>query len=167
MVRFYSRAAKKKLREGIGKMEKMMSPAARVRREFRLGRPPKSTEHLRPLIAVDKAEMSLADLRNRMRKAETEWFKDEHVRAMLVTVDSTDACLTPVENRDKMLADLTRPGAYALGCVFAQFDADAGKNTFFYVPFIGLTDDERATIQDAAARWRDALEHAAGDNQNN
>ena len=156
MVRFYSRAAKRNLKAGSRKMEENMSTAARVRRQFRFGRPPKSTEHLRPLIAVDKAEVSLADLRNRMRQAGTKWFKDEHVRAMLVTVDGTDARITSVDNREKMLANLTRPGAYALGCVFVQFDADAGnsgQNAYFYVPFIGLTDDERVTIQAASARW--------------
>ena len=36
-----TQAAKRNLREGIKKMEKVMSPAAQVRRDFRLGRPAK------------------------------------------------------------------------------------------------------------------------------
>ncbi len=151
-------------------MKASTSVAAEVRRQFRLGRPPKGAEHLRPLIAADKAEMLLEDLRNRMRQAGTKWFEDEHVNAMLVSVDDTDVCITPVENnRDKMLANLTTPGAYALGCVFVQFDQDAGKsgqNVFFYVPFIGLSDDERATIQGAAASWKAAMENTRAEGMN-
>jgi len=165
MTRQYSREAKRNLRKGAEKMEAKISPAARVRREFRLGRPPKSTEHLRPLIAVDKAESSLADLRNRMRQAKIEWFKDEYVQAKLVTVDDANVYITSVEHRDKMIAELSGPGAYALGCVFFQFDADAGERgqfAYFYVPFIGLTDEERATIQEAAVKLAAEVKAAEG-----
>jgi hypothetical protein len=160
MVRQYTRAAKRNLRAGAVKMAENISIAARVRRDFRRGRPPKGVEHLRPLVAVDKAEFSLADFRSRMRQAGTSWFRDEHIEAMLVTVDADDATLTPVGDRAKMLANLAQPGAYALGCLFAQFDADTSQNVFFCIPFIGLNPDERATTRDAAARWRAAVENS-------
>ena len=35
MMQYRTRAAKRNLREGIKKMEKVMSPAAQVRRDFR------------------------------------------------------------------------------------------------------------------------------------
>ena len=45
MMQYRTRAAKRNLREGIKKMEKVMSPAAQVR-DLRLGRPPKAGDAL-------------------------------------------------------------------------------------------------------------------------
>jgi hypothetical protein len=135
MVRFYSRAARRNLKAGATKMEENMSAAARVRREFRRGAPPKGTTP-RPLVAVDKAEQLLANLRERMHAA---GLKREEVDGQIIGVRSAndEPVFIPIE-REKAIAILSAPDIIPLGCIFRQ--QDGGKNVDFFVQFTGMTE---------------------------
>jgi len=140
-------------------MEEHMSPAARVRRGFRLGRPPKvSDELLRPLLAVDKAETLLADFRQRMQTA---GLNPEHVDAMIIGVRASnmdEPVFIPVE-RDKAISALSAPGIGALGCIFRQ--RDEGKNVDFFVQFTGLTDRALGVLKRAITMQSGAQDYRA------
>jgi hypothetical protein len=141
MVRFYSRAAKRNLKAGSKKMEDNMSAAARVRREFRLGRPPKTVPEgmppmpLHPQVAADKAVRLLADLRERMHAA---GLKREEVDGVIVGIRAAnpdEPVFIPID-RAKAIETLSAPDIIALGCVFRQHDGD--KDFDFPVQFAGL-----------------------------
>src|ERR1700690_3400108 len=130
---YRSRAAKKNLREGIQKMEAKLSPAAQIRREFRLGRPPKPGDAL-PLhrtVAWSKATEALSSFRERMTAVGLE---PNHVEAGIVFIELTNPDLPqflPMEGNDKddeewkraAFEQLGRDDVIALGMVFRQFDA--------------------------------------------
>jgi hypothetical protein len=148
MTPYRTRIAKRNLREGIKKMRETMSPAAQVRRQFRLGRPPKRTDDLlRPLLAVDKAELLLADFRKRMQSA---GLNPEHVDALIIGVRASnlDEPVFISIDRDKAIAALSAPDIGALGCIFRQRDGE--QNVDFFVQFTGLSERGLNVLKRAA-----------------
>jgi hypothetical protein len=125
-----------------------MSPAARVRRQFRLGRPPKGTLPLHPSVAVDKAESLIADFRGRM---ETAGLKPEHVAGLIIGVRSAnpdEPVFIPID-RDKAIATLSAPGILAIGCIFWQRDEAENKEADFFVQFTGLSEQGLSVLKRA------------------
>ena len=149
MVPYRSRQALKNLRRGAEKMEKAMSPAARVRREFRLGRPPKCTLPLHPSVAWQKAESLLADFRQRMEDA---GLSREDVDAQIIGVreSNPDAPVFIAVERDKALKTLSAPDIIAIGCIFRQHDSTTKQNVDFFVQFTGLSEQGMNVLKKAA-----------------
>ncbi len=150
MTTYRTRAAKKNLREGIKKMEDVMSPAAQVRRQFRLGRPPKGQLPLHPKVAVDKASALLADFRQRMQAV---GLKAEHVDGLLIGVreaNRDEPVFIPIE-RDSAIATLSAPDIIAVGCIFRQHDEREGKDIDFFMQFTGLSEQGLNLLKKAAS----------------
>ncbi|HEX3985371.1 MAG TPA: hypothetical protein VHX13_02080 [Acidobacteriaceae bacterium] len=147
-------------------MEKAgMSPAARVRREFRLGRPPRPLpdgampEQLHPAVTWQRAKDALADFRRRMADAK---LKPEQVDAAIIYVTRAypeRPCFLRLEDsvRPAALNLLAREDVIALGMLFVQFDARAKQRTIFPHLFFGLNQRGMAVLKEAAA-----LEYTAG-----
>lgn len=149
MTPYRTRIAKQNLREGIKKMEKTMSPAARVRREFQLGRPPRPLpdgERLRPTVLWQKAVDALDGLRARMSKAE---LNPLHAEAAIVYIEQEDPTQprflelevpgkTPEEVRAIALELLAREDIIELGMLFSQWDERMKQRTTFPYLFYGL-----------------------------
>ncbi|MGI4755929.1 MAG: hypothetical protein ACRYGF_03670 [Janthinobacterium lividum] len=139
------------LRRGIKKMANTMTTAAKVRRDFRLGRPAKAAEPqpLHRAVVWDKAEKALASFRQRMTAA---GLNPAHAEACIVYVTMEarlKAEYIPIEG-DNRSAEEIRAAAYeilgrddvlALGMVFHQFDEEAKKNAYFPFQFMGLSND--------------------------
>jgi len=152
-------AAKMNLRKGIKKMGKVMSPAATVRRDFRLGRPPKPGESLplHRLTVWQRATEALANLRARMSAAK---LNPEHVKAAIVYYQPPDTnphlLLLESEQRTdeqcKMDAfeTLGRDDVFAIGMVFDQYDELSGQQITFPFQFTGLTEDMIVSLRLAA-----------------
>ena len=163
MVEHRSQAAKKNLREGVRKMEEeSMSPAARVRREFRLGRPPKKVEDvlpLHPVVVWNKAADALSDFRARMATAKLD---PDHVEAAIVFIEMADQDAPkllaleqetgePSEKcRQATFKQLSRSDVIALGMIFRQFDKKRKSATVFPYQFMGLNDRGLAVMRRAA-----------------
>lgn len=149
MTPYRTRAAKQNLRAGIKKMEDTMSPAAQVRRQFRLGRPPKGESLLHPKVAVDKAVSLLADFRERMQKAK---LNPEHVGALIVGVreGNPDEPVLIKIDRDNAIATLSAPDIAAIGCIFWQRDGD--KEVDFFVQFTGLSERGLNVLKQASTK---------------
>jgi hypothetical protein len=165
MVSHRTRTAKKNLREGIKKMESDMSAASRVRRQFRLGRPPKSVLPLHPRVAVDKAEALLSDFREMMK---VEGLKPEHVDTLIVAIREAapdEPLFISLVNRDAAIAALSAPDTIALGCVFGQFDAKQGQTVEFPVQFGGLNERGINVMRKAVAKQFVARALAKGGSQ--
>ena len=162
-----SRVAKKNLREGIKKMEDEMSPAAKVRRDFRLGRPPRPApldeeghpEQLHPKVAWTRANEALSDFRRRMDAAK---LNPQHAAAAIVYViqaDPDSPRLLPLEETGKTPEELQlaafdtlgRPDVIALGVLFAQFDERTRKKAIFPYLFFGLGERGMAGLKKAAS----------------
>jgi hypothetical protein len=151
MVRFYSRAARRNLKKGAEKMESEMSVAARVRRQFRQGRPPKVGESLplHPRVVWDRAFTALSRFRTLLS---IEKLEPMHVSAAIVFIqesapDQPHLLLLEIDGsveecKSKVLEQLGRPDAIAIGMIFRQFDADAKekKQTTFPYQFVGLNE---------------------------
>lgn len=160
MTPYKSRAAKRNLREGIKKMEKVMSPAAQVRRDFRLGRPPKPGESL-PLhrtVVWQRASDALASFRTRMRGAKLD---PRHVTAAIVFIESAnpdqphfllldEEGKTPEQSREVAFKELGRDDVIALGMIFRQFDDRSKQQSTFPYQFTGLTERGIAVLRKAA-----------------
>lgn len=153
MTPYRTREAKRNLREGIKKMEAVMSPAAQVRRDFQLGRPPKDALPLHPITATDRAESLLADFRTRMQKAK---LKPEHAQGVIVGIRLSDPdkpVLIKIDH-DEAIAKLSKPDIIALGCVFHQFDEREHKAVTFFKQFTGLNERGLNVLKLAAAKWQ-------------
>jgi hypothetical protein len=153
-------AAQRNLRRGIKKMEKVMTKAAQVRRDFRLGRPPKPSESL-PLhraIVWKRATDALANFRERMRAAGLD---PNHAKAAIVYVMEKD----PTKPHFLLLESDSRPveecqvAAYrklggndvlAIGMIFDQYDAESGQTTTFPHQFTGLSAEAMEVLKEAA-----------------
>ena len=157
---YRTRAAKKNLREGITKMEQRMTPAAQVRRDFRLGRPQKTEidEPLHPAVVWQRANRALADFRARMSAAE---LKPDHAEALIVYVAMPDmdvphflslesAHRTPEECQRVALEQLGQGNALALGMVFTQFDEQTKQQALFPYQFMPLSDRGIAVLRRSA-----------------
>ena len=154
MTPYRSRASMKNLREGIKKMEEQMrmNPAARVRREFRLGRPPKGETLLHPKVATEKAVTLLADFRRRMQDAKLD---PEHVDGLIVGVRESnpdEPVVIPIK-QDEAIATLSTPEMAAIGCIFWQ--RDGGREVDFFVQFTGLS-ERGINVLKRASMWRAA-----------
>jgi hypothetical protein len=148
------------LREGAKKMETVMSAAARVRREFRRGRPPKPGEALplHRMVVWVRANGALANLRERMSAAK---LNPEHVTAAIVYIETADpdkpqfALLeskqrTPDECRFDAFEDLGRDDVIAIGMIFDQYDEKTGQHITFPYQFTGLNERAIAVLRKAA-----------------
>lgn len=158
MVRFYSRAARRNLKAGAKKMEKNMSAAARVRRDFRLGRPPKGESlPLHPRVVRDRAYAALSRLRTLMS---IEKLEPTDVTAAIVYIDEANpdqhhVLLMEVEGKtdeeckQAVFETLGRPDVIALGMIFRQFDAKEKKQTTFPHLLAGLNERGVAVLKKA------------------
>lgn len=155
MVPYRSREALRNLKRGAKKMEDVMSPAARVRRSFRLGRPPKDTLPLHPKVAWEKAESLLADFRQRMTAA---GLKPDDVDGQIIGIrgDRPDEPDYIPAEKEKALATLWSPDVIALGMVFRQLDRATGQDIFFPVQFTGLNENGIMVLRRAAEKLQAA-----------
>jgi hypothetical protein len=160
MVEHRSRAAKRNLREGIKKMEGNMSPAAQVRREFRLGRPPKPGESLplHPKVVWERAYTALSRFRLLMT---IEKLEPTHVTAAIVFIELADPGQPRVllleeegkseeECKQALFDQLGRHDVIALGMIFRQFDAKEKKQATFPYQFTGLSQRGISVLRKAA-----------------
>jgi hypothetical protein len=166
MVEFRTRTARRNLREGIKKMEKTMSAAAQVRRDFRLGRPPKPGETLplHRMVVWQRAAEALANFRTRMAAAE---LNPNDAGAVIVYVETSNPDLphflelecpgkTPEESKLAAFEVLGRDDVIALGMLFGQFDEQAKKQAIFPYQFVGLNERGLSVLRSAGL-----LQHAA------
>ena len=133
-----------------------MSRAARVRRQFRLGRPPKDTLPLHPRIAWDKAESLLSDLRQRMKDA---GLSPADIDAQIIGVrdpNPNEPVFVPLKDKDEVVKILSEPDIIAIGMIFRQHDAEAndgkGQDITFPVQFTGLSKAGLDVLKGAANR---------------
>lgn len=150
MTPYQSRTAKKNLQEGIKKMQKVMTPAAQVRRDFRLGRPPKPAEPI-PLhrtVVWQKATDALVNLRARMSAANLD---PAHVTASIVFIESAapdSPQMIAMEKPGRSLEEcrafvyetIGRDDVIALGMIFEQYDEQAKEMAAFPYQFMGLNE---------------------------
>ena len=163
MVGYRSRAAKKNLREGIEKMEGTMSPAARARRDFRLGRPPKPGETLPLHRTVVWKRAGEALLRFRALMA-LEKLQEKHVIGAIVYIESADenkphillledAGKTSEDCRQAAFEQLGRDDVIAIGMIFSQFDEREKKQVTFPYQFTGLSPQGIAVLRRAVENY--------------
>jgi hypothetical protein len=152
--------AKDNLRQGIKKMEKTMSPAAQVRRDFRLGRPPKPGDGspLHRTVVWQKATGALSNLRARMSAAK---LNPNDVTAAIVFIEGANPDRPNVLLMDDQKAafeQLGRDDVIALGMIFSQFDEQTKQQAIFPYQFMGLNERgikvlrAAATLQDLAIK---------------
>ena len=130
-----------------------MTAAARVRRDFQLGRPPRPLaegevpEPLHPVVAWKRATDALADFRARMTAA---GLKPEHAEALIVYVRLADLDIprivlleepgkTAEEMRRAALETLGAEDVITLGMIFQQHDEQTGQRAFFPRLYFGLS----------------------------
>lgn len=171
MTPYKSGAAKKNLRQGIRKMEKEMTAAARVRREFRLGRPPRPLpegevpQPLHPAVAWQRAKDALSAFRERMIAA---GLRPKDAGAVIVYIERGNqdrAQLLELENADKSESDmrgeafktLAREDVIALGMIFTQMDQQSNQRAIFPYLFFGLNQRGMAVLRQAAERLQQTL----------
>jgi hypothetical protein len=150
-------------------MESTLSPAAQVRRRFRvgLGRPRKPEQlPLHPAVVWQRATEALNKFRGEMLAA---GLSPKEAEAALVYV-KTDAqnpvpeflfIESPTKSSDEMRRDvfevLGRDGVAALGLVFRQFDNQLKKEAYFPYPLAGLENRHMAVLKAAAMLYQQAL----------
>jgi hypothetical protein len=160
MTPYRTQAAKRNLREGIKKMENVMSKAAQVRRDFRLGRPPKVVETmpLHRVVVWQRATDALANFRSRMTAAK---LNPNHVTAAIVAIETADPDRphpllleeegkTPVQCRETAFETLGRDDVIALGMIFRQFDEQSKQQATFPYQFMGLNERGMTVLRKAA-----------------
>jgi len=153
MVRFYSRAARRNLKAGSKKMEENMSTAARVRRQFRLGRNPKPGESLplHPRVVWERAYTALERFRTMMS---LEKLSPKHVDAAIVFIEESNPdqphFVLLSEGEDRVREELSSPDVIALGMLFRQFDAEKKQQSTFPYLFVGLNERGMAVLKKAA-----------------
>jgi len=165
MTPYRTETARKNLRKGIRKMEKTMTAAARVRRDFQLGRPPRPLpegqipEPLHPSVLWQRATSALADLQKRMTDA---GLRAKHVEALIVYVHRNDPDMPHVflleqagastEQRQRdALGTFASAEVIALGMLFKQYDAEAKRESIFPYLFFGLNSRGMDVLKRAAA----------------
>jgi|SRR5579884_3941491 len=164
MTRLYTRQAKKNLYKGAKKMEESMTPAARVRREFQLGRRPKAQNELLPLhpsVVWKRATEALAQFREMMQSAKPP-LNPKHAQALIVFIDTAnpdypqfllleDEVGKPSEScHAKVLETLSRGDVIALGLLFCQFDEKKKQQAIFPRLLMGLNERGMAVLKKAA-----------------
>jgi hypothetical protein len=141
-------------------MQAEMSQAAKVRRDFRLGRPPKPGESLplHPRVVWNRATESLASFRTLMA---LEKLSPRDVTAAIVYLEEADPSVPHFllleeagKSEDQIKASifetLSRPDVLALGMLFRQFDADKKQQITFPYQFTGLSEGGVAMLRRAA-----------------
>ena len=130
-----------------------MTAAARVRRDFQLGRPPRPLaegevpEPLHPVVAWQRATAALADFRARMAAA---GLKPEHAETLIVYVHLADMDTprivlleepgkTTEELRRTALETLGAEDVITLGMLFQQHDEQTGQRAIFPRQYSGLS----------------------------
>jgi hypothetical protein len=153
-------------------MEEKISPAAQVRREFRLGRPPRTlAEHeqlepLHPTVVWRRANEAVSSFRARMTAAK---LNPRHVAAAIVYVEqaqSDQPRFLPLEEKGKSPEDvqstafeaLSRSDVIALGMIFVQLDEQIQKKITFPHLFFPLNKRGMDVLKKAAALEFDVLE---------
>jgi hypothetical protein len=152
--------AKMNLREGIKKMAKVMSPAAQVRRDFRLGRPPKPGETLplHRMVVWHRASEALSNFRARMAAAK---LNPKDVEALIVYIENTEPDTprvllleeegkTPGQCQMAAFKELGRDDVIAIGMLFRQFDTLSKQQFTFPYQFVGLNERGVAVLKKAA-----------------
>jgi hypothetical protein len=128
-------------------MEATMSPAARVRREFRTGRPPKGTLPLHPVVVWDRATEMIADFR---RKMEAAGLDPNDVGGQIIGVGVDDVPIfIGLDERDKCIKILSRPDVIAIGMVFLQRDREKGQDVSFSWALAGLSESASQVLKRA------------------
>lgn len=161
MAPFVTHEAKTNLQKGIKKMEASMTKAAKVRRDFRMGRPPKAGDGpLHPIVVWRRAVAALANFRERMAAAGLDPFHAEAVIVYVETSASTTPLFIPIESLTKTPAQLQAEAleklqgdTFALGMVFTQGDTEAGdpmQQVFFPYQLTGLSEVAVAVMRLAA-----------------
>lgn len=146
---YFSQRALKNLRKGIKKVDKNMSPAARVRQQFRVGRPAKGTLPLHPVVVWQRATEQLAHLKQMMVDA---GLKASDVDGQIVAIHGADEH-TPrfigLTDEKEALKLLSRMDVIALGMVFRQHDSELKKDITFSWNLAGLTENGMAVMKRA------------------
>ncbi len=150
----YSESALRNLQKGVKKMSTTMSPAAKIRRDFQLGRPPKALtdEPLHPTVVCSRAEALLSDLRARMVAA---GLTASDVEGWIIYVRGTNPDPTypefipmgQADSRQKAFKELGEPDTVALGVIFQQIDG--GQRATFAKQLTGLSELGQATLRKA------------------
>lgn len=161
MIEARSRAAKKNLQAGIKKMQKRMTRAAQVRRDFRLGRNPKTVEDMLPIhptVVWKRATEALSSFRARMTVPKLD---PNDVTAVIVFIELADPDQphfllleeeigTPCERcKQEVFKQLSRGDVIALGMIFRQFDEDSKEQSTFPYVFTGLNGRGIAVLEKA------------------
>lgn len=154
----YTEAAMKNLQKGVKKMSASMSPAAKIRRDFRLGRPAKALtdEPLHPAVVWSRADGMVSDFQGRMTAANLD---PSAVRAFIVYVqmpDFTDPQFLQVngpkpseEYRRLAISALNAPDTLAIGVLFQQWDD--GKVATFPKQLTSLSEMGALTLRKAGS----------------
>ncbi len=163
--------AHRNLQAGIKKMEAAMTPAAKVRREFRLSSRPKPAPNPDPLdrrVVWRKAIEALADFRARMAAAGLD---PNDVEGVIVCIEGAapdrprtllveGAGMKAEEWKALAFEQLGRDDVLALGMIFRQYDRGAkgsGVNAVFPFQFTGLSEQGVAVLRTAATELHTLL----------
>lgn len=131
-----------------------MTTAARVRREFRLGRNPKPGESLplHPRVVWERAYVAQERFRTLMS---LEKLNPKHVEAAIVFIEESNPdqprFVLLSEGEDRVKEELSRPDVIALGMLFQQFDTEKKQRAIFPYLFVGLNERGMAVLKKAAA----------------
>lgn len=142
-----------------------MTPAARVRREFRLGRPPRTLadheqmEPLHPTVVWRRANEAISSFRERMVGAK---LNPRHVEGAIIFVEQSapeEPRFLALEERGKTPGQmevaafevLSRPDVLALGMICAQHDDGAKQRAIFPYLFFSLNKRGMDVLKKAAA----------------
>ena len=162
-------------RQGIAKMESEMTPAARVRRAFQLGRPRKPEQlPLHPAVVWERAKEALGDFRSRMVAVELD---PKDATAFIIYIELATPTIprwlhmeregvSREDARAEVYAKLAGVGAMALGMVFLQTDTAAKAKqlaTFPYL-FTGLSETGVALLKLACKIHFDGVEASRNSN---
>ncbi len=170
----FTETAKMNLREGVKKMESSLTPAARVRRDFQLGRPKKSPERdepLHPAVVWQRSITALAEFRGRMVAANLD---PSDATAFIVYVGPPDLYepqhlaidgvpampvgdKTPEDYQKAAFGALSGPDTLALGLVFVQMDRQAGQRAYFPYFFMALSLPAQQVLKRGADYLRAAI----------
>jgi len=162
---FKSDDALANLKKGIDKMTKKMSPAATVRRNFRLGVPPKDTTLLHPSVVWQKATAKLEAFRSAMSKA---GLSPKDVDGSIVYVRAANPhkplfAFFP-EGEATVIRRLSSPDVAVIGMVMRQYDRTEGKQIDFPVQFTGLSEAGIAVLRKAVETQQEMTKLTAKQN---
>jgi hypothetical protein len=150
MTPWRSRAAKRNLRAGIGKMEEKLTPADKVYRSFRAGRPFKKDRLMRPPDALAE----VCGMRDKLRKLmQDNGLNPNDSRAAVVfqlALDEPPLVKVVPVGRETDVLDVMygKYMAVTVGALFALKDSERGIIRRWATPF--LLNDEAEKMLGAA-----------------